>query len=184
MNRFTRHRSPRRVLRTAAAGLVVVAAGFTGAINGASAKSTGAPVAGGTIHLYDIASVSIPKRYVVITGAFADAGSIGSSSAAILKRGTITFDDSKAMAAEAKIFAHLSRYVNPRTCALDYTYSAPVTITGGTGAYHHISGTLITTTHDVGVLPRRPNGSCNESSNTTPYGFVAEDSGTGHVTLN
>jgi len=169
-------------------GVAVALAATTGPAAGATtadATTADATPPAGVINLYTSGTLATPIRAFVITGAFADVGatSPGDKGAIPFREGSIRFDNSAANAAEGQIYAHLSRYVNPSTCALTYNYTAPVKLVGGTGAYAGISGTVTLHNTDVGVLPRLKTGKCNESANAEPIGFLAESYGSGSVSF-
>jgi hypothetical protein len=153
------------------------------------ASSSGAAVTpGGVIHLYTAGTLASPVRPIVITGAFADTAAVNQNrkskrKAVAFTKGSIDINNSAANAAEGAIYAHLSKYVNPATCALSYTYTAPLKLNGGTGAYAGITGTVTLHNTDVGVMPRVKSGKCNESESATPTGFLSESHGSGTVSF-
>ncbi len=101
----------------------------------------------------------------------------------VLSKGSFTVDDSKGATRESTLFAHLSSLVNPATCALSVSYTASATLTGGTGAYRGITGTVQVSTTDAGVFPRLVSGKCNLANNATPIGFVSLGQGSGRVSF-
>jgi hypothetical protein len=140
----------------------------------------------GTIHVYEEGTISAPRHSVVITGAFADAGSFGAPSSAgtielRLANGTIKADDRQGAAAEGAVFANIGKYLDPSTCALSFGYNARIKLLSGTGAYAGISGTVTTKTRDAGVFPRTANGTCNVNAN--PSGYIDIGIGSGSVSL-
>jgi hypothetical protein len=151
-------------------------------------SSAAQSASGGVIHIYTAGTLASPLRPVVITGAFADVATINTNrkskgNAVPFTKGSIKIDDSAAMAADAAVYAHLSKYVNPSTCALSYTYTAPLKLRGGMGAYAGISGTVTLHNTDEGVMPRLKSGKCNESENATPIGFLSESYGSGRISF-
>ncbi len=167
--------------RRALAGVAGIAAVATGAV--ATAEATSTPRGGG-IQIYVAGSLADSgKQPVVISGAFADAGQFiqgAPASKVVLSRGTFLADDAKGAAREGYVFSHLTKFVDAHTCAMD-SYTQPVTLSGGTGAYRGLTGTLKVHTTDTGVFPRLANGHCNLSSNARPIGFLSIASGSGHV---
>jgi hypothetical protein len=169
------------------AGPATAVAVTVGVAASAIAASTGnAAPRGGTIHVVEVGTISAPKHSIVITGAFADAGTFGppSSGGTIelrLSQGTITVDESRGAAKENAIFGNIGKYVDAATCGLAITYTAPATILSGTGAYAGIGGTVTTTTRDAAVFPRRKNGTCDVDAN--PSGFIDTGIGAGSVSL-
>lgn len=141
----------------------------------------------GKIQISMIGSLSDPKGpTVVVTGAFADAGRFvqgAPESEVELSRGTFKVDDSAGAAREAYVFAHLRKFVDPRTCGISFSYTASVPVSAGTGAYEGIRGTIKVTTTDTGVFPRLADGSCNLSPRAKPVGYVAIARGSGRVTF-
>ena len=122
----------------------------------------------------------------MLTGAFADAGDFGAPSSAgtielRLSKGTIKVDDSAGAAKEGAIFAHIAKHLNPSTCGLSVSYSAPARLLSGTGAYAGIRGTVTLTTRDAGVFPKTKTGTCNANAN--PTGFIDTGTGSGSVSM-
>ena len=85
-------------------------------------KSHATPPRGGVIELYTSGTLATPIRAYVITGIFADTGATSPkdnpANGLPFTKGSIRIDNSAANAAEARIYAHLGRYVNASTCAL------------------------------------------------------------------
>ena len=178
MTLLTRH-------RTLIGAAIALAATAGPAAWATTADATATTPPAGVINLYTSGTLATPIRAFVITGAFADVGASSpkDKGAIPFTEGSIKFDNSAANAAEDRIYAHLSKYVDPTTCALTYNYTAPVKLIGGTGAYAGISGTVTLHNTDVGVLPRLKTGKCNESANAEPIGFLAESYGSGRVSF-
>ena len=61
--------------------------------------------------------------------------------------------------------------------------SGPVTLSGGTGQYAHISGTLRVTGTFAEVGPRLENGKCNPSQNAKPLAQFNVVTASGHVSF-
>jgi hypothetical protein len=151
--------------------------------NAASAATASVPH-GGTIHIYSIGTLSSQSQSVVITGAFADAGTLtvtGDTTTVKLSKGNIVINLTQGVAAENKLFNHLAKFVSPTTCGIDTSYSAPVKLVSGTANYIGISGTVQLRTAEIGVFPRSANGKCNLGSNAQPVGFLSLAQGSGSV---
>lgn len=162
-------------------GIVSITAG---AVTAAAATSR---PHGGKIHVYLVSSLSDSgKQPLVITGAFADAGNFiegALESKVILSHGSFKANDTQGAAHEGYVFSHLAKFVDPSTCALSFSYTQSVPLSGGTGAYRGITGSLKVTTTDAGVFPKLADGSCNISSNATPIGYISIARGSGRVTF-
>jgi hypothetical protein len=124
---------------------------------------------------------------VVITGAFGDAGwftgGVGELGTITLSKGSFRVNDSRGTAQELAIFAHVSRHVNPSTCAFYSANTAPAAILDGRGAYAGISGTIRLTTIDAGVFPRLKSGRCDLSRTARPIGLLSLAQGVGTVSF-
>jgi hypothetical protein len=172
---------PYRALWPSMAALVVGVGGLTIGVSDASASA--AP-GGGTIHVELVGTPASSTQSIVITGAFADAGTFSEAeglSAVTLSRGSFKVNDSKGNAREDAIFGSLAKVVNPINCGITTSYNAPVKLLDGTGAYAGISGTVSVTTREAGVFPKLASGKCNLSENANPIGFVSIAQGSGSV---
>ena len=69
------------------------------------------------------------------------------------------------------------------TCSAAGGASGPATLSGGTGRYAHISGTLTITGTFAEVGPRLKNGKCNPSQNAKALAQFNAVTGTGHVSF-
>jgi hypothetical protein len=160
---------------------------FDGPVPSADAATTqGGAAKSAVVHVNTVENASSSTQTVVLTGGIGDAGTLvvaGPSSTVTLSKGTIVIDLSKGIGAENKLFGHLRTVVSPTTCSLDKSYTAPVAITSGTGAYAGITGTLVVRTTEVGVFPRTTSGACDLSSNAQPVGFLSLGEGSGTVKL-
>jgi hypothetical protein len=153
--------------------------------SGASA-ATHAALSSGIIHVYAVGNASSATQDVVVTGAFADAGTLtvtGGVSTLQLSKGGIVVNLAQGAAAETKLFNHLGKYVSATTCGMNTSYSAQAKLVSGTGAYTGISGTIQLRTAEIGVFPRTASGTCDLSSNAQPIGFLslAQGSGRAHI---
>jgi hypothetical protein len=153
-------------------------------VTSAASAATTPVTHGGTIHIYSIGTSSSQSQNVVITGAFADAGTLtvtGNATTVNLSKGNIVINLAQGVAAENKLFNHLAKFVSPSTCGINTSYSAPVKLVSGTGAYAGISGTVQVRTAEIGVFPKSASGRCNLSSNAQPVGFLSLAQGSGPV---
>lgn len=119
---------------------------------------------------------------ILITGAIGDHGitkKAKGSNLAVLKKGTITVNLKQFNAAGNSA----NPSVNPSTCSGSFTYSAPVPIVSGTGAYAGITGSFNLTGQFAFILPKTKSGSCNMSNNANPVSQYASVSGSGTVSL-
>ena len=142
---------------------------------------------GGVVHVYLAGSPSSSSQTIVITGAFADAGRFAEAAPAskvTLSKGGFKVDDAKGAELESALFAHVSKLVDPKTCGLSVSYTAPATLEQGSGSYRGITGTVKITTTVARVFPRLPSGKCDLSNNAQPIGFLSLAFGTGRVAFN
>lgn len=119
---------------------------------------------------------------ILITGAIGDYGvtkKVKGANTAVLKKGTITVNLKQFNAAGN----NANPTINPTNCSGSFTYSAPVPIVSGTGAYTGITGSFTLTGQYAFVLPKTKSGSCNTSNNANPLNQYASVSGTGSVSL-
>jgi hypothetical protein len=176
--------SRRAAWRVQLIAVAIGAAGILCCIGNAATATTPSERSGGTISIYSVGSASGNSQTVVITGAFADAGSLtvtGPISKVVLSRGTIMINLAKGIAAENKLFNNVGKFVSQATCGINASYSAPVTFVSGTGAYVGIRGAAALKTAELGVFPRLANGKCNLSENAQPIGFLSLGLGSGVV---
>ena len=141
----------------------------------------------GTIHVYLAGSLTGGhSQPIVITGSFADAGRFieaAPDSNVKLSKGSFKVDDSQGAAKESQLFARLPSLIDPKSCGVAFSYTAPAALKDGTGAYRGIRGTVRVTTTDAGVFPKLPDGKCNISNNARPIGFMSIAHGAGSVSL-
>jgi hypothetical protein len=136
------------------------------------------------VHVATVGNATSSSQNLVLTGGIGDAGTLavdGPTDTITLSHGTLTIDLSKAEAAENKLFSRLKRLVNPQSCSMNASYTAPVKVVSGTGSYVGTSGTLIVRTAEIGVFPRTSSGSCDLSSNVQPVGFLSIGKGSGSL---
>lgn len=148
----------------------------------ASPTVAGASATTKVVHVTTVGNATSSSQNLVFTGGIGDAGTLvvnGPTDTITLSRGTLTIDLTKAEAAENKLFARLKALVNPKTCSMNASYTAPVKVLSGTGSYVGAKGTLIVRTAEIGVFPQTPSGSCNLSTNVQPVGFLSVGTGAG-----
>lgn len=168
------------------ASILVVAAAVSAGVTTLGASAAKQTHGNGVIHVSIAGSLGRSSQPIVITGAFADAGKFtenAPSSKVSLSKGSIVVDDAKGAQRESELFAHLSKIVDPKTCGLSVSYTAPAKLKQGTGAYRRLNGTVAITTDLAGVFPRLRSGKCNLSSNAQPIGFVFLAHGSGRVSF-
>jgi hypothetical protein len=165
--------------------LLVVTA--TMSVSAVAIGSAGAVTTGGAIHIVSVGSASMPQNDVVITGAFADAGtfSVGKNPIVPMKlsKGTLKVSFAKGGAAENAVFANMSKYLNPTTCAFVASFTSTYPIVGGTGSYAGAHGSVSLVSSLNGVFPRSANGKCNLGSNASPIGFLNTATGSGTISF-
>jgi len=96
-----------------------------------------------------------------------------------LKRGTFVADATGFFNA----LNHANFAFDKTTCSVAGGASGPATLSGGTGQYAHISGTLKITAAFAQVGPRLKNGKCNPSQNAKPLAQFNVVTGSGHVSF-
>jgi len=168
----------RRILPLVAASMVLLF------VTSASSAATAPATHGGTIHIYSIGTLSSQAQDVVITGAFADAGTLtvtGDTTTVNLSKGNIVINLAQGVAAENNLFNHIAKFVSPTTCGINTSYSASVKLVSGTASYAGISGTVQLRTAEIGVFPRSASGKCDLSSSAQPVGFLSLAQGSGSV---
>ena len=169
-----------RFLKAATACFVVVAGSLTLECATAFAQSSST---GGSIQVWVTPSLTgNGGGKILITGAVGDYGITKkgkNSNQAVLKKGTIIVNlkQFNAMGNSA------NPSINPSTCSGSFTYSAPVPIVSGTGAYAGITGSFNLTGQFAFILPKTKSGSCNMSNNANPVSQYASVMGSGNVTL-
>ncbi len=157
-----------------------------GAVAAFAATSAGAP--SGSIHLDEVSTrgPSAPGT-VVVTGAINDGG-VGNATGVDTSKGTLTLSKGTIKDVPGSAFISreedlFGRAVNPPGCALVGTITGPVKITGGTGAYAGITGTLNATYTVAAVLPKLKNGTCNTHHKVRPIGVAIFIKASGKVSF-
>ena len=138
-----------------------------------------------------VTSVSNTKSKVLITGAIGDYGTGLSTD----KNGKATANGNyekislqkggfivNATGLNAKL-SHAKPTFNKATCSILLQGTGPGTLSGGTGAYKGIKGTLQITVTFAGVAPRLPNGQCNSNQHAKPAAFYQSVTAAGTVSF-
>jgi hypothetical protein len=144
-----------------------------------------AAAAPNAVRVVAIGSASSNTQTVVITGAVADAGTLavtGPVDSVKLSKGTLQLDLSAGGAAESRLFSNIGAITDPKTCGVNGSYTAAAKVLGGTGAYAGAHGTFTLTTQEIGVFPKKPDGTCDDGTNATPIAFLSIAQGTGSLT--
>jgi hypothetical protein len=164
----------------AAIGCSVVAVGLGWGSVAATAQSS---TTGGAIQVWVTPSLTNNGGgKILITGAIGDNGITKkgkNSNMAVLKKGTITVNLKQFNAAGNSA----NPTINQSSCSGSFSYSAPVPIVSGTGAYAGITGSFNLTGQFAFILPRTKSGSCNTSNNANPISQYASVMGSGSVNL-
>jgi hypothetical protein len=166
-----------RLMTFAAAGVAAALAAGTSV----SLASTSATASSGIVHVYEIGGVG-PTDQDVITGAFTDYGvdhtgalDHGMVNKVVLSKGSFE-------ANVKKLFAKTKATVNPKTCSIVLTSTAPVQLSHGTRAYKGIRGSITVKLVDAMVMPRLKNGQCAPGeSSAKPLAEVGLVTGSGRV---
>ena len=148
-------------------------------MNRAFAKTPGGP-----IHVLSVGSLTSKTRCVILTAAFADAGTLAATSTSVTitpSRGTMKVDFAKAIPLVHAMVAELATLVDPTTCGMSSTYTATYPVVRGTGSYSAISGSVRLTTNDTGVFSELKTGKCNLGNNSAPIGSLSIARGSGTV---
>jgi hypothetical protein len=171
-----------KTLAAALVGLVAIA----GLLGVSVARATGTP-AGGTVRIFVVPGQVQGAGKVVLAGAVGDYGTshkVNKSGAGVmtLSKGTIDFNLASLIKKSNSMRFVLS---DKKTCSYVGSATAPVPLTGGTGAYQGISGTLTITETFAGYGPLYTSGAhkgqCNGSPSAQPLGFYVSVQGVGPV---
>jgi hypothetical protein len=159
--------------------LPVIAAAIAVPLVGASAATHEPRLTAGVEHLY-IASTcaNCNNSPIIFTGAFTDYGkTTGAANSpkggAKLKKGTISVS-----LAGVKQTSFSDSAAN---CWFKYSAAGPIVITGGTGAYKGIKGTIKFSQTVVGIGARLSSGACNMANNAPDVATITTGSGSGRV---
>jgi hypothetical protein len=158
------------------------------ALTGGSGLLVGGSVAastpGGLVHVYDVNPGTTNMGSIVITGVIGDSGTDQSGYSAdaneiVLSQGTFEVNTS----AIQKKFSIAKPKTNPTNCGVVLAATAPATLFNGTGAYQGITGTVTLHITSAAVLPRTPDGACDESPNAVAVGEVTISEGSGTISF-
>jgi hypothetical protein len=127
---------------------------------------------------------------ILITGAIADYGTVISTNAAKkptakgaykllrLKQGTILVNGTQLNKA---LTTGKPSTANTSNCSFIFGATAPVTLSGGTGAYVGISGTVTITATFAAIGPKTKSGDCTMKTSAKPLSTYSSISGSGTV---
>ena len=73
--------------------------------------------------------------------------------------------------------------LNPTTCLLKFTFTGSYKLNGGVGAFQGMTGSGTYKGVETGVLPRNPNGTCDEQKNAQPFSTVSRVTASGPVSF-
>jgi len=171
-------------------GTAILAGTLFGSAVGFGATAPTTPRTGGVVNVFAASSGSAKPGTVVLIGAIGDSGSTTNVNAngkvdpkgdyvkLGLKAGTITVD----LTALYTLLGTSTPSFTAATCSASFGATSPVPVTGATGAYRGISGTVTLTFTVAVVLPRFAKGSkkgqCNLSGNPTGEQGLITGSGT------
>ena len=164
--------------------LAAAGAGALLAVSGAPVLAASAPAGGKIVAL---ARTTTPgNASIVVTGAIGDSGTTTSTTASgkrdprgpyakvTLGKGSFDVDKSQLQS----VIDSVSPEVNTTTCSSAFSVTKPVTVTGGTGLYKGITGTLKATEFVAFVSPHSSNGKCNLNANPTALSGLIVITGT------
>jgi hypothetical protein len=151
-------------------------------VAGSSAGAT--PPKAGIVHVYDVnPTVNGGAGTIVITGVIADTGQdqqVGPGTNRLtLSKGSFEVNTT----AIGKAFSKAKPDINPKNCGVVLAASAPVTLSGGTGAYQGIRGRIVLHVTNSALLPVKADGTCNEDPDSLAVGEVTIDEGQGNVSF-
>ena len=169
-------------------GKLATAVGATACLlgTGSAALAASSPK-GGKVRVF-VTNTSATKGRILITGAIGDYGSTISQDAngkvdpngnyekVKLKHGGFIVN---ATALNTKL-SHSRPAFNKSNCSVVVSGTAPVTLSGGTGAYRGIAGTIRITVTFAGIVQKTAKG-CSASPNAPTHGQYQSITGTGTV---
>jgi hypothetical protein len=150
--------------------------------------SAGQP--GGTIQIWS-AQNGTATSPIVFTGAIGDYGTAtsedkdgkvdqnGNYEKISLQQGKFTVN---AVGLD-KILSKAKPQTSKTNCGAVFTGSGPVTLSGGTGAYAGIKGTITARLTFVTISPTLANGKCDMSQNANPAAAYGTITGSGNVSF-
>lgn len=179
-----------KLAAAAAAGTLLL-----GSAAAVAATSAGSSAATGKVHIW-VSPSNTAVQKILLTGAIGDSGTATSVTKSgkvdkngkyvdiVLKHGTF-----KVNAVAFNNHANkLTPKIDTKTCSIWATITGPVTLSGGTGDYADISGTVQISTSFAALFPRLTagpkKGQCNLGNNAQPtHEFNGQITGSGKVTF-
>ena len=171
-------------------GKLAAAVGATACLLGVGSVALAAsPPKGGKVRVF-VTNTSPTKAKMLVTGAIGDYGTTISEDAngkvdpngnfekVKLKHGGFVVNTT---ALNNKL-SHSKPAFNKSNCSVVISGTAPVTLSGGTGAYRGIAGTIRITVTFAGIVQRTAKG-CSTSPNAPTHGQYQSITGTGTVSF-
>ena len=152
--------------------------------------SASAAATGGTVQIWSTQSETATSP-ILFTGAIGDYGTAtsedkdgtvdqnGNYVKIVLQEGGFTVN---AVALD-KVLSKVKPQVAKTNCGATFTGSGPVSLSGGTGAYVGIKGTITAVLTFVAISPKLANGKCNMSENVNPAAAYGTITGSGRVSF-
>jgi hypothetical protein len=146
---------------------------------------------GGAIQVWVTPTNTGSGGKVLITGVVGDYGTSqkanssgqpsknGNYQKLLLKKGTILVNSTQFNAG----LNNTNPPLNNTNCSTTFTFSAPVPIVSGTGAYVGITGSISLNAQFGAILPKTKSGSCNASNNSNPVAQYTSVIGSGTVSF-
>lgn len=128
---------------------------------------------------------------IIVTGAIGDYGTAtsqdkdgkvdanGDYTKVVLQQGGFTIN----AVAFNKVLTRATPQVSKTNCGEVFAASGPVSVSGGTGSYVGIKGSITAKLTFVFVNPKLANGKCNLSENANPASAYGTITGSGHVSF-
>ncbi len=177
-------------LATVTIGVALLASQFSG---GASTVGA-ARMSGGAVHVF-VTPGNGAGGTILFAGAIGDSGKTmnidkdgkpdanGNYGRITLHHGTFEVNLTKLQAAQN----NAQPTINPANCSAYFSVAEPVTLSGGTGAYKGIAGTVHITSLFGFILPRYASGTkkgqCNGGDNAQPIAQYISVTGSGTVSF-
>jgi len=162
-----------------------------GGLSLGGAAALGASPSGGAVQVWVTPTNTGSGGKVLITGVVGDFGTSqkanssgqpsknGNYQKLLLKKGTILVNSTQFNAG----LNNTNPPLNNTNCSTTFTFSAPVPIVSGTGAYMGITGSFNLTAQFGAILPKTKSGSCNASNNANPVAQYTSVIGSGTVSF-
>jgi hypothetical protein len=175
--------------RTTRIGLLASLASLPLAMLGLNASASAAAT-GGTVQVWSTQNGTATSP-IIFTGAFGDYGNAtsedkdgkvdenGNYTKVALQQGGFTIN----AVAFDKILSKAKPHVSKTSCGTTFSGSGPVSLSGGTGAYVGIKGSITAVLTFVVISPKLANGKCNMSQNVNPVAAYGTITGSGHVSF-